>query len=84
MVSSKSKQRAAEVKPNSGSKPDSRLETVPPAVTADVRRVMIAEAAYFIAERRGFGVGRELEDWLLAERQVDATLCTKAAPSRAA
>jgi hypothetical protein len=35
---------------------------------------MIAEAAYLRAETRGFGSGYELEDWLLAEREVDALL----------
>jgi hypothetical protein len=30
----------------------------------------IAEAAYYIAERRGFGVGRELDDWLQAEAEI--------------
>lgn len=30
----------------------------------------IAEAAYFAAERRGFEPGRELEDWLEAERHL--------------
>jgi hypothetical protein len=32
---------------------------------------MIAEAAYWIAERRGFAPGHELSDWLAAEREVD-------------
>ena len=35
---------------------------------------MIAEAAYYIAEQRGFCTGREVEDWLLAEKQIDAAL----------
>lgn len=35
---------------------------------------MIAEAAYFIAEHRGFGGGREMEDWLAAETEVDTLL----------
>jgi hypothetical protein len=35
---------------------------------------MIAEAAYYIAEQHGFGDGRDLEDWLLAEKQIDAAL----------
>ena len=34
----------------------------------------IAEAAYFIAMRRGFSPGHELEDWLTAEREVEARL----------
>ena len=35
---------------------------------------MIAEAAYLRAERRGFTAGREEEDWLAAEKEVDALL----------
>jgi len=35
---------------------------------------MIAEAAYLRAERRGFAPGGEHEDWMAAEREVDALL----------
>ena len=38
------------------------------------RRQLIAEAAYFRAERRGFQPGNELEDWLAAEIEIDALL----------
>ena len=38
------------------------------------RRRLIAETAYFIAERRGFAVGWELEDWLQAEAEVNRRL----------
>lgn len=31
---------------------------------------MIAERAYYRAEKRGFAPGRELEDWLAAEREI--------------
>jgi hypothetical protein len=44
------------------------------AVCDETRRAMIAEAAYLRAEQRGFASGYELEDWLLAEREVDALL----------
>jgi hypothetical protein len=30
----------------------------------------IAEAAYFRAERRGFGSGHEYEDWLTGEAEI--------------
>jgi hypothetical protein len=36
------------------------------------RRQLIEEAAYFIAERRGFQGDMVLDDWLQAEREVDA------------
>ena len=34
------------------------------------RQAMIAEAAYYFAERRGFAPGHELEDWLRAEAEI--------------
>lgn len=36
------------------------------------REEMIAMAAYYLAERRGFEAGREMDDWLEAEAQIDA------------
>jgi len=48
-------------------------QSVSPALVARLRRQrMIAEAAYFLAERRGFASGSELDDWLEAESLVDA------------
>lgn len=35
---------------------------------------MIATAAYYMAAERNFAPGRELDDWLEAERRVRATL----------
>jgi Protein of unknown function (DUF2934) len=43
-------------------------------ISEDMRRGMIAQAAYLRAERRGFRVGDEVEDWLAAEAEVDALL----------
>ena len=39
-------------------------------VDADVLNSMIAEAAYYRAEARGFATGYEIEDWLEAEAEV--------------
>lgn len=41
-----------------------------PALDDTARQHMIAEAAYFRAEHRGFEVGHELEDWLAAEAEI--------------
>lgn len=41
------------------------------AITAEDRHRLIAEAAYFRAEARGFCGGDPLEDWLAAEAEVD-------------
>lgn len=43
-------------------------------VPDEERHAMIAEAAYYLAERRGFESGHELDDWLLAESQVDPVI----------
>ena len=39
-------------------------------VTPEERHHLIAEVAYFIAERRGFAPGSELEDWFRAEEEI--------------
>jgi hypothetical protein len=40
-------------------------------VTVDRRLKMIAEAAYYRAERRGFQNGDATSDWLEAEAEID-------------
>ena len=43
-------------------------------VTSSQRQQMIAEAAYFKAERRGFNGGDAVRDWCEAEAEIDARL----------
>lgn len=50
-------------------------------VGPEQRAALIAEAAYFRAERRGFEPGHETEDWLAAEAEVDAHLLQGASPT---
>ncbi len=38
------------------------------------RQRMIAEAAYYLAEKRGFTPGNQITDWAEAEKQIDAKL----------
>lgn len=38
------------------------------------RHAMIAEAAFFIAQARGFTSSQEVDDWLAAEREIDQRL----------
>ena len=45
-----------------------------PLVEPHWRERMIREAAYFRSQHRKTGPGKELEDWLAAERQVDEFL----------
>ena len=37
-----------------------------------VDQAMVAEAAYYRAEKRGFAPGKELDDWLEAEKEIEA------------
>lgn len=43
-------------------------------VSFEERRRLIALAAYYRAQRVGFGKTNPVEDWLLAEREVDAMI----------
>jgi microsomal dipeptidase-like Zn-dependent dipeptidase len=43
-------------------------------VSREERHAMVAVAAYFCAERRGFLPGREREDWFEAAAAIDAML----------
>lgn len=49
-----------EALPNGGLPPD-----------PDLRHELISRAAYALAERRDFTPGREIDDWLAAEREID-------------
>jgi Protein of unknown function (DUF2934) len=40
----------------------------------EAKRRLIADLAYFAAERRGFSPGFELDDWLQAEQEVEASM----------
>lgn len=51
-----------------------RQETpvVQEGATPSERVQMIAVAAYYRAEQRGFSSGLEMEDWLRAEKQIES------------
>ena len=55
-------------------KPKKRSSEAPPGPGAAIgeheREMMIARAAYFRAEKRGFAPGNELQDWIEAEAEV--------------
>jgi hypothetical protein len=44
---------------------------VDPPVDIDTKWLMVAEAAYYCAQKRGFEAGHDLDDWLEAEAQID-------------
>jgi Protein of unknown function (DUF2934) len=60
---------AASATPGSIAEMASQIATERP-VDPEVKRLMIAEAAYYCAEQRGFEPGHELEDWLEAEARI--------------
>lgn len=43
---------------------------------------MIAVAAYFLAEQRGFAAGGSLDDWLRAEQQIRELISAPGADPR--
>lgn len=53
--------------------PVAKAASVAP-ITPDRRRAMIAEAAYYRAEQRGFSGGDEAADWLAAEAEIDGRI----------
>lgn len=66
-------------KPRAGAASAIEEVLLPPAesngrtsLTAPERQQVIAERAYSRAEQRGFAPGRELEDWLAAEEELNS------------
>jgi len=53
---------------------DIRRSTGSRSLSAEERDRVIAQVAYYRAMRRGFAPGGELEDWLIAEREVSRAL----------
>lgn len=47
------------------------------SLSASERHAMIAVAAYYLAEQRGFASGHAEADWLLAERTIDAMIAQR-------
>ena len=68
----------AEAKPTKKAVVKEIKESVPKqknvAASPEHRYHMIATAAYFLAQGRGFAGGYEMQDWITAEHQIDAQL----------
>lgn len=64
--------KAAEAAKPAG-KPKATTRTAP-AIAPEQRRYYVEVAAYYIAERRGFHGGGELNDWVQAEQEIDRLL----------
>ena len=52
----------------------SALRSEGKSISMTTRQLMIAENAYFRALNRGFQGGSPVEDWLLAEREINERL----------
>lgn len=50
---------------------------IPDKPSAQQRHEMIAIAAYYLAEQRGFAPGGADRDWLKAERTIDAMIADR-------
>jgi len=59
--------------------PKSAEPRITASLSTDERHRMIAEAAYYRAQRRGFAGGNSHQDWLDAEAKVDARLLRRLA-----
>lgn len=44
----------------------------PQSLSPEQRHAMICEAAYYIAEQRGFDAGNDMDDWFAAESLIDS------------
>lgn len=52
----------------------SKEQAIPKQSDNVERKLMIAEAAYYRAEQRGFTPDQQIEDWLKAEKQIEEVL----------
>jgi len=65
---------AKTAKPTSRAKVTIKKTIKKSVISAEDRYHMIAIAAYFRAEKRGFAGGYEMEDWIASEAQIDTML----------
>jgi hypothetical protein len=59
---------------DSSPQPNSIVSHSAAFIEPEQRQAMIAEAAYYRAERRGFEPGHEIDDWCAAEGEIDGML----------
>ena len=65
---------ASKRSPKSVNPPKVAMTTARAEISAKEIRQLIAQAAYYNAEARGFAPGHELDDWVAAEAEVRRTL----------
>jgi Protein of unknown function (DUF2934) len=93
-LSSRSRKQAAVKVDPAVNRPANADESSPETLISDIVRVdltkdgsppqdrksRIAQRAYEIASERGFAPGAELQDWLQAEKEIDAQLSKQTPP----
>lgn len=67
--------------PTAPHKPNTSVTRHAAFIEPERRQAMIADAAYYCAQQRGFAASHELDDWLAAERQIDQALSADDVPS---
>lgn len=75
-TATKTKRTKTSPKKSASAKPRRSTKAAGPRleISAEERWRMIAVTAYHKAEKRGFASGKEMDDWLSAEREVDELL----------
>ena len=74
-TSAKGKTTASQGNKASGTKQSAKREqAASPVISSQQRKQMINEAAFYIAQSRGFIGGNPMDDWLQAEAEVDKQL----------
>ena len=76
-VGEKIKSTAAPARAQSSKAQVPESKKAPATVSPEERYRMIAEAAYFKAQKRGFVGGDPAQDWLEAEAEIDRKLAGK-------
>jgi hypothetical protein len=83
VTTSRSTRRRAAMPVVSEARPEARPGLIAAAAAQPAQRqptdpetkwLMVAEAAYYRAEKRGFAPGGDLQDWLEAEAQMETVL----------
>lgn len=69
-----STKKAASASTAKTAKKPTKTKLINTGISPDERSQMIAEAAYYRAEQRGFNPEGQVEDWLQAEAMIDEML----------
>ncbi|MDR3412124.1 MAG: DUF2934 domain-containing protein [Formivibrio sp.] len=72
----KKEEVAATIEPTEPAKKRTKKTVKPNLITSEERHHLVEVAAYYLAERRGFGSGSLHDDWLQAEQQIDQMIAS--------